>query len=442
MVEMGFWNIKENCLNECKKYETISELQKECYGCYMGLKRNGWLEEAYPNKKEVKPMGWWNNKEHCMEECKNHNSLTRLKKDCHGCYISIKKHHWEDDMTFRDKKHEKPKIIGQVPFGYWNNKENCFKEAKRYSTVYEVQRYNYGCYMGLKRNGWVCEAFPPKEGIKPMNYWNDKERVLKAASQCTTKMEFKRKFGGAFNSALRNGWENEAFSAFTKTIKYIDLNKKVHCVYVYEIENLKSCYVGRTSNLHNRDLSHRRGRKHHDGSMTYDTLYTFCHEHEIEIPTPIIKDEGLNGEESLIMEDYWVNWYKDNGWNVLNAAKTGRLSGSLGAIKKWDYESCKKFCKDYVYKYELKKASYSCYDTCLKNGWFNEFGIYDKNNIPIDFWNNKENCLREAKKYKSIKRFKMHSFGAYKGAERNGWLNEINEIINNNTIDPLVLCKQ
>ena len=377
-------------------------------------------------------MGYWNDLNNCIEECKKHNSLSRLKKDCHGCYISIKRNHWENEVKFRGKESRKPRIENQKPMGYWNVKENCFEEAKKYNTAYDLQRDNYGCYMGLKRNGWVYEAFPQKEGVKPMNYWNDKERVLEAAKQCKTKMEFKRRFGGAFNAAFRYGWIDEACEYFSKTIKYIDLNAKIHCVYVYEISDFKTCYVGRTTNLHNRDLSHRRGRKHHDGSITYDGLYTFCKSKEIEIPKPIIKEEELNGEESLIKEDYWTNWYRENGWNVLNIAKTGRLSDSLGAIKKWDYNSCKEFCKDYTYKSELKKANYTCYTTCLKNGWFEEFGILDKKNIPNGYWNIKENCIKEAKKYSSKSRFIIHSMGAYRGALRNGWLDEISEIIKQN----------
>lgn len=271
-------------------------------------------------------------------------------------------------------------IIDMKPMNYWNNKENCLEEAKKYRTAYELQRSNCGCYAGLRRNGWVYEAYPPKDGLKVMNYWKDKNKVIDAAKKCSTKMEFKKKFGGAFNAAIRYGWENEAFSGFVKTVKYIDLNANIHCIYVYEIPEMKTCYVGRTSNLHKRDLSHRRGRKHHDSTITYDILYSFCNDNNIIIPEPIVKEENLNGEESLIREDYWVKWYKDNGWTVLNKAKTGRLSGSLGAIKKWDYDTCKEFCKNYTFKTELKKANYSCYYTCLKNGWFEEFGIKNKYN--------------------------------------------------------------
>ena len=338
-------------------------------------------------------------------------------------------------MVFRNKKQidKDSKRYSQVPNGYWNNKENCFREAKKYKTTYELQRYNYGCYMGLKRNNWVNEAFPTTSGVKPMNYWNDKERVIEAAAQCSTKMEFKRKFGDAFNAAIRYGWENEAFSGFTKTINYIDLNEKVHCVYVYEILEFNTCYVGRTLNLHKRDLSHRRGRKHKDGSITYDSLFLFCKDKNVSIPKPILKEEFLNGEESLIKEDYWVKRYKENGWNVLNRAKTGRLSGSLGAIKKWNYEECKEFSKKYNYKSELKKANYSCYATCLKNGWFEEFGIKDKKSHPNGNWNIKQNCMEEAMKYDSKSKFIKEAMGAYRGAKRHGWLDEVYAIIERNS---------
>ncbi len=420
MKEANYWNNKENCLAESKKYKTIGELQKGCYGCYVGLKKNKWLAEAFPGYKQRAPNGYWDIKENCLEECKNHDSITKVKKYAHGCYCSIKKHGWEKDMQFKEKQYEERE---QVANGYWNTKENCFAEAKKYSSAYELQRNRYGCYVALKRNGWLLEAYPPKEsGMKPMNYWKDKEKILNAASECSTKMEFKRKHGGAFVAAVRYGWMEEISSGFNKTIKYMNLEDEIHCIYVYEINEFKACYVGRTTNLHSRDLSHRRGRKHHDGSITYDGLYTFCKKHGVEIPAPIIKEEKLNGEQSLIREDYWVNEYKNNGWNVINVAKTGRLSGSLGAIKKWTYEECKEFAKDYEYKTDLKKANYCCYDMCLKNGWFEEFGIKDKRPHPNGYWSKLENVLNAAKQCTCAKDMLKKFGAAYNSARKHNWI--------------------
>lgn len=266
------------------------------------------------------------------------------------------------------------------PMNFWNNKENCFEEAKKYKTIYELERNCYGCYKGLKRNNWLYEAYPILDGRKPMNFWRSKEEVIKASNECTSKMEFKRKYGGAFNSAIKNGWMDEIEKHFHKPKVYAEYDEKRHVVYVYEIENMKTCYVGRTVNLHKRDLGHRRKINHKDGTVSFDALYKFCDDNKIDIPAPIIKEENLNAIESLEKEDFWVKKYKDDGWNVLNKSKTGVNSGSLGGVIKWDYDKCKNACKNFKYKNEVKKFNYSCYVMCLKNKWFDEFGIINKYN--------------------------------------------------------------
>jgi hypothetical protein len=41
----------------------------------------------------------------------------------------------------------------------------------------------------------------------------------------------------------------------------------------------------------------------------------------------------------------------------------------------------------------------------LKNGWLEEFGIKDKKKNPNGYWNVKEHCLEEAKKYDTKSKF-------------------------------------
>ncbi len=45
MKPMNFWNKKENCLNEAKKYKTAYALQRSNYSCYFTCLKNGWFEE-------------------------------------------------------------------------------------------------------------------------------------------------------------------------------------------------------------------------------------------------------------------------------------------------------------------------------------------------------------------------------------------------------------
>ena len=216
--------------------------------------------------------------------------------------------------------------------------------------------------------------------------------------------------------------------------KYRKFDEPVHIVYGYFIDDLKSCYIGRTKSLRDRDLSHRRGRKHSDGSMTYDSIYTFCCNNSVSIPQPKILSETLTGIKSLEIEDYWVKYYRQNGWNVLNKAKTGLKSGSLGHIKIWDYETCKEECKKYKTRSELKENSFGCYEVCLNMGWIDEFmTVFGKH--PNGFWKVKEDVIAEAKKYKNISDFAHKSNGAYISAKRNGWLGDLNFHKQENILD-------
>lgn len=310
---------------------------------------------------------------------------------------------------------------------YWNNKENCINEAKKYNKIYNLQRKCYGCYMGLKRNGWLYEVFPSKN--KPNSYWENLDNLIKEASKYKTKKDFKRYSKSAYNASIRNGYIKELEKSFIKDDnRFNNDENRNHLIYCYEINEYNTCYVGQTINLHYRDMSHRRGRKHSNGRITYGCLYTFCKEHNIEIPSPIIKENNLNAKESLIQEDYWLKNYQKNGWNTLNIAKTGEHSGSLGSRKVWTYEKCKEFCKNYKYKSELKTANYQCYFTCLSNKWFDDFDIVDKQVHSNGYWNKKENCLEIASKCENKTEFIVRWQGAYKSVVKHNWINEIDEI--------------
>lgn len=311
---------------------------------------------------------------------------------------------------------------------YWNDKNNCLNEAVKYKCISDLQRNCYGCYMGLKRNGWLYDIFPSK--TKPVGYWDKIDNIIVEAKRYRTKKDFRKHCKSGYNAALKNdciAYLGE--NVFIKDDKrFNDAEKRNNLIYVYEIKSYNACYIGRTINLHERDLSHRRGRRHSDGRITYDSLYIFCCDNSIDIPSPIIKEKNLNARESLIQEDSWVTIYKDKGWKVLNIAKTGEHSGSLGLNKQWTYDKCKEFCKDYIYKCDLRKANYQCYYVCLKNGWFDEFGIYDKKKHPNGFWNCKKNCLKAAMKCKNKTDFIVNHQGAYKATIKHNWIEEINKI--------------
>lgn len=370
---------------------------------------------------ERKEKGYWNTFEHCLKETMNYKNLTQLKIHSHGCYCSIKKHHWEK-LVFNEIKNQE-----QMPQFYWNIKENCLKTAKKFKTVYELERNNYGCYMGMKRNKWLQETFPNSFKNKESCYWNNKENVLNEAKKYKTKVEFKNNCKSGYNAMYRLGIASECNKFFIKKKLYNNMDDKIHCVYVYEIPQFKTCYVGRTVNLHNRNLSHRRMVKHKDGRIMSDTLYIFCKDNNINIPNPIVKEKCLNAEESLIQEDIWLQKYISDGWKVLNKAKTGLNSGSLGGVLIWAKDKCKEVCKRFKYKTDIKKFNYQCYAECLKHNWFEEFGIQKDKRHSRFYWKNKDNCFNEMKNYFSKEDFIIYSQTAYNSILENGWKNEFEE---------------
>lgn len=148
--EIKFWNNYENCKEECKKYHSIRQLRKNNLKCYYSILRNGWKDNFFNAiHKETKPFGYWNDIEHCIEESKKYTTITELKDKSNGCYASVLKHHWENDCFHSFKKRK--------PNGHWDIKENCMEEAKKYRNISEFQKCAYGAYNCAKKNGWIEE---------------------------------------------------------------------------------------------------------------------------------------------------------------------------------------------------------------------------------------------------------------------------------------------
>ena len=201
------------------------------------------------------------------------------------------------------------------------------------------------------------------------------------------------------------------------------LEQKNNLIYAYEINELKTCYIGRTNNLSRRHRQHLNGILRH-GKIELDNLNKFCSKNKIDIPTPIVLEENLNAVESQIREEYWLNQYKNNGWICLNKASVGENKSSLGSIKlKWTYEKCKEEAKKYNSKEEFKKSNQSAYNSSRKHGWINNF--FESIKKENGYWNNFENCNKIAKECKNRKELFLKNPSCYNACRKNGWLDKL-----------------
>lgn len=165
--------------------------------------------------------------------------------------------------------------------------------------------------------------------------------------------------------------------------------------YEFEIKGQKYAYVGITRNLYVRNKSHRSKAKN-DSSVLKFSL-----EYDVEIPEPNILECNLNEYEAQSGEFSWCNYYRDNGYILINKAKTGLFVSSVGG-KNADNGS------------ESNKLDYRRYA----------------------FKRSKDVCLLEASLYSDLKSFRSFDDSLYQYTRKNGWLGDC-EFHGNISIDEL-----
>lgn len=106
--------------------------------------------------------------------------------------------------------------------------------------------------------------------------------------------------------------------------KYEDvLTSYKHCIYKYEFPKHNAVYIGLTINL---ELRHKNGH------CSSGSVFDFCKQNNIKIPKPKVIQDKLSLHEASKMEKYYIEHYKDKGFELINKAKGGSL-GSLGRFK-------------------------------------------------------------------------------------------------------------
>ena len=105
-----------------------------------------------------------------------------------------------------------------------------------------------------------------------------------------------------------------------------------------------------------------------------DTVAKYARENGFAVPPMEIIEDNLTIAEALIQEDYWKNYYKDRGYKILNTAKTGIGSGSIGAINhgKWPKEKVFEEAKQYKTKIDFEIGSSNAYYKAKRMGWLKE----------------------------------------------------------------------
>ena len=200
--------------------------------------------------------------------------------------------------------------------------EKCVEEAEKYKSRMEFKNNSGGCYSTCVKRKWldaVCQHMEIK--IHKAGHWTY-ERCLEIAKRCKTRTEFCKEKGWAYNIALSNGWIDEICSHME-----IIGNHSKRCIYVYEFENYHA-YVGLTYDFE------KRWQKRLFERM--DAVNIFMKETNLQ-PKRIQLTDYVDKIEAVRLEKHYFNKYKEEGWFMLNRAKSGSLGGN---VIKWGYDVC------------------------------------------------------------------------------------------------------
>lgn len=391
----------ETCYEEAKKYKTRSAFGKEASSAYNTARKNGWLDDYVWFVSDRKPAGYWTY-ETCYEEAKKYKKRGDFAVASGVAYRFARKNGWIDDYTWFKS--------GTTPAGYWTY-DRCWHEAKKYKTRNDFHKANLGAYDAAYRNRWL-EDYVWFESKFVWTY----DACYEVAKQYKTKREFEKGNCGAYTAARRKGWLKDYTWMVSNRVNVITGNPDN--VYSYYFEEYNAIYIGRTIHPRKRDREHLF-------NMQNDIVARFAYEHNCPVPPMYIIEDGLSLEKGQEREDYWVNYYKKQGYIVLNSAKTGVGIGSLGAIGagKWNRERCFNEAKKYSYRKEFQRGSVGAYTRALQMGWLEDYTWFKRPQNWNQKWD-KDSCYDEALKYRTTSDFKNGSKQAYITARDNSWFED------------------
>ena len=300
---------------------------------------------------------------------------------------------------------------------YWT-KEQVFEESKKYKTRTEFSINSKRAYLVAWKNKWLDEMIWLPLKVKK---WND-ELVIDESKKYTTRSEFEKGSGSAYYYARLHN----LLDCMIWLKRPDEFNGFRYCVYAYIDECNKVAYVGLTKNKNDRHFTH----SHMIDEKKLSPVYKYFTNIGKDVPTPKYLEDNISCDEAREKEDYWKNWYSNNGYSMLNKGKTGSKCGSLGGISpKWSKKKVFEESKKYTSKKDFYVGCITAYQKAWKNNWLKDMYWL----IPqMKYWDD-DKVFEESRKYKTMNEFHLKSGSAYVYANQHNLLKDMTWLKYNHT---------
>ena len=192
----------EICSEISKKCENRTQFSREYPTAYNVSNENGWLDDYtwLGGKKRKKPerKGYWDVRENCLNESLKYTKRSEFREKSNSAYKSSVKNGWIEEFTWLEKWDN-----GRI----WT-KEVCERDSRRFTKLNDYRKKSKNSYNAAKKNGWIKDFVWLERVEKPKGYW-DKSRCRDEALKFSDLKTFRERSGSAYNKAYTNGWLKE-----------------------------------------------------------------------------------------------------------------------------------------------------------------------------------------------------------------------------------------
>lgn len=300
----NYWN-KERCSEAAKSCQSRSEFCKRYNTAYLLCLKKGWLDEICSHmKSKRRSHKHWDNKDNVIEAISQCDTEVEFHDRFNGAYRACRANGWREELfvclskTSDKVKYQTVKDIELV--------------AAKYSTQAQFAKHDGSAYNAAHRKGIlerVCQHmvkhFQNVEDLMSSCNTDDSSmsfnEVFECARRCSDFTEFRKSFGHAYISAIRNEWidviaqmipcgarvsTKEIFEKVKTCKKYSDFTANYKHEYneanaLGEYSSVKHHFVRR--NLHYGDISFeyissiaKQCDSYADFRINYPKLYSYA----------------------------------------------------------------------------------------------------------------------------------------------------------------------
>ena len=210
---------KEKVLADAKNFSSRSEWKAKNGSAYRASHNAGYFDEATAHMKTPEKTRKWT-KEIILLDAKKYKSRSEWNRYSPSAVSAARR------LGCFDIAVNHMKILN--PKGKWSKKSSVLTSAKKYKSKFEWQRHEVGAYESAKNNSWFEEAtnhMPVRMTNKSKLKWT-KKTVINSAKKFSSKKEWHKKFSGAYESAKKNGWFEEATAHMKRPVVITKWTKK------------------------------------------------------------------------------------------------------------------------------------------------------------------------------------------------------------------------